>query len=422
MKILKTLFIVISFFVLFSATAKGFVYGDTDNNGKVESEDARKILRAAVALEDIPGEMFDIFDCDKDGVISASDARTALRISVELEESSESIPDKGFDGINYTIVDVSQKLYTYSEMEKDLQLLQELMPSRFSFTSKTTTSDGRYVYCAVLGSGHGKKQIIVDAGMHGCEYLNPAAVMSAVEYCLKNYDNEIYNKKTVREILYDTDIYIFPMLNPDGIAISQFGLKGLNTEEARDRVLGIYNSRFSEGKTYDTKDNYFRLWKANANGVDLNRNFSFALSGMEYNTGVTKPANKEFSGDRTKPENETTAYCSLINSLSNPVAVLSIHSQGNLIYWDCNQSKNGKTQAKKLAETVSKVTGYYLDMSDSFVGASADWTMIEKGIPSVTVECGRGKNPLNLSQQTEISKKLRNLFLATALLYDNNQN
>ena len=56
--------------------------GDVDMDGKVTSEDARIILRAAVGLESAELERADL---DGDGKITASDAREALKKAVETE-------------------------------------------------------------------------------------------------------------------------------------------------------------------------------------------------------------------------------------------------------------------------------------------------------------------------------------------------
>lgn len=407
---------------LFLATAIMFVFCSyTDRTVSAaavsfSTADARIILRAAVGLVNADGETLASYDLDNNKQITPADARTALRCAVGLETFTYPA-DEGFASAENPIVDTGENIYTYEEMEEDLATLARLMPSRFSYTSLATTADGRSVYCAVLGSGFANKQIVVDAGIHGSEYLNPSAVMSVVEYYLRNYDTKIHNGKTVREILRDTDIYIFPMLNPDGIAISQYGLDGLRSETLRKNVQNIYNKQKNAGNTCDSFATYLKVWKANARGVDLNRNFMFEKDGKPYYTGIYSPANELYAGEYPFSEAETAAYKCVIESLSAPVAVLSIHSQGNLIYWDCEQNAAGKTAAKKLAYIVEDETGYYLDMSDSFAGASADWTMIEKNIPSVTVECGRGHNPLPLSQQAEIARKIRTLFLAVAQAY-----
>ena len=410
--LIAALLLLIVFAVNAAAGTARFV-GDVNNDGVVTAEDARVTLRASVGMETLPGELLARADLDADGKLSSADARLVLRISVGLETPAA---DPGFSARKTAVVDTAD-LYTYADLEEDLALLRSLFPSRFSYRSVGTTADGREIFCAVVGSGRGSKQVLADAGIHGSEYLNPAAVMSAVEYCLRNYDLPVWKGKTVREILFDTDICLFPMLNPDGIAISQFGLEGLHTPAVAAQVKAIYDRQARAGNAGGGLASYLRVWKANANGVDLNRNFLFERTGISYDTGVYEPANEEYAGDRRKPEAETAAYRSVCNSLSHPVAVLSIHSQGNLIYWDCCQSAAGRAAAKKLAMTVKAVTGYRLDWSNSFMGASADWTMIEKGIPSVTVECGSGHNPLPLFMQAVIGRSLRDLFLAVAEQY-----
>ena len=70
-------------------------FGDTDNNGSVDSTDARLILRHSVGLidEEFLNQMNEIYsDLDFDGEITSADARTALRISVGLDEAFTDVP------------------------------------------------------------------------------------------------------------------------------------------------------------------------------------------------------------------------------------------------------------------------------------------------------------------------------------------
>lgn len=59
--------------------------GDVDRNGKVESFDARTVLRVSVRLDAIAPELLPFADIDADGIITSGDARRALRTSVKLE-------------------------------------------------------------------------------------------------------------------------------------------------------------------------------------------------------------------------------------------------------------------------------------------------------------------------------------------------
>ena len=60
--------------------------------------------------------------------------------------------------------------------------------------------------------------------------------------------------------------YFVPMVNPDGAFISQ-------TKTADKNVLQIYARDRAAGYSDEPYEQYLARWKANAAGVDLNRNF-----------------------------------------------------------------------------------------------------------------------------------------------------
>ena len=77
--------------------------GDVDMNGKVETTDARLILRVASGLE-APSEDYLVYgDMNSDGVVSVEDAVLALKKAIEIQENESVggvvIPDK--NGENY---------------------------------------------------------------------------------------------------------------------------------------------------------------------------------------------------------------------------------------------------------------------------------------------------------------------------------
>ena len=62
-----------------------FSKGDVDGNGKIQANDARQTLRAAVGLVTLSGMTFFAGDADRNGSITAADARLVLRAAVGLE-------------------------------------------------------------------------------------------------------------------------------------------------------------------------------------------------------------------------------------------------------------------------------------------------------------------------------------------------
>ena len=73
--------------------------GDINLNGKVETTDARLILRLASGLSETTEEQLVYGDMNSDGVISVEDAILALKKAIDIESSGVVIPDK--NGENY---------------------------------------------------------------------------------------------------------------------------------------------------------------------------------------------------------------------------------------------------------------------------------------------------------------------------------
>ena len=73
--------------------------GDMDLNGKVETTDARLILRLSASMEETTEEALLYGDMNSDGVISIEDAVLALRKVTQVEVGGVVIPDK--NGDNY---------------------------------------------------------------------------------------------------------------------------------------------------------------------------------------------------------------------------------------------------------------------------------------------------------------------------------
>ncbi|MBQ6018534.1 MAG: InlB B-repeat-containing protein, partial [Clostridia bacterium] len=69
--------------------------GDVNNDGRVNSTDARLALRAAARIEALADEDFPYADVDFDGKIKSSDARKILRAAARIEALPEAAPANG---------------------------------------------------------------------------------------------------------------------------------------------------------------------------------------------------------------------------------------------------------------------------------------------------------------------------------------
>ena len=298
-----------------------------------------------------------------------------------------------FEDTSTAVVDHSARDYSYFEMEEDLAYFAKAYPNRFSYRSFGKSVAGRELYVATLGNPDAPKQILVSAGIHGREYLTPLLVMKQIEFYLYYYDVGEYNGISYRELFEDCCFVIVPMTNPDGIMLSQAGLGTLSDPALREKVQAVYKDDFSKGYTSQTDiDEYLKYWKANANGVDLNRNFDALWE--DYRSGEREPCHKNHKGPAAASEPETRAMVALTESLSSLQAVLCIHSQGEVLYWNCGQEQALLDRTHAFTEAVADRLDYEIIEERNNDASYSDWCALKKDLIAITVETGLGTCPL----------------------------
>ena len=286
-------------------------------------------------------------------------------------------------------------MYTYQKMESDIELLKQRYEGVTSDSIGTTT-DGRNLYRIVIGSRDAKKKILVVGAIHAREYITAPLVMRQIKEMLDKRED---GDKSLDEICIE---YV-PMVNPDGVAISQNGINGLNKEESKKKLQEIIDS-WSEWGLKENQDKYnwfLNKWKNNLNGVDINHNFP--TQGWPNRADSRKrPCNEFYKGASAGSESETQYLITLVNN-ENFDAVLNYHTQGQIIYWS-NQHAAADVLAKDraMADIVAAYTGYKLvapEADGSKYGTGfKDWLDWEKDIPNVTVEVGIGTSPVPETQ------------------------
>jgi g-D-glutamyl-meso-diaminopimelate peptidase len=315
------------------------------------------------------------------------------------------------------IVALKGKYYTYAEMKTDLAELAARHPDHMSYRSYGVSADGRNLYVVTLGNADAEKQVIITSGMHAREYVNPYVIMCQLEYYLENYDTLTYQGQALSALLETVCFVIVPMANPDGITISQEGISALRTPALREQLTGMLKSLGITGSA--RIDAYLnKEWKSNVRGVDINRNFN-ALWG-DYYSGMNVPTYKNYKGPMPVSEPETAALVTLTESLSNPVASVCMHMQGQVIYWRCFQQGTLLEQNRRLADIAQAVTGYLVDNDNQTEPSYSNWTILAHQIPTITVETGLSTYPLNTAYMANgIFDKTRLLWAALACEYAN---
>lgn len=194
-------------------------------------------------------------------------------------------------------------------------------------------------------------------------------------------------------------VWFLPLMNPDGAELCLSGLSSVKDVKKREFLRRI------NGGTD------FSLWKANANGVDLNVNFDAGWGRGEKN--LYQPAGENYVGESPFSERETQALRDFTRAV-NPDFTISYHTAGEEIYYRYKQSPLQAARDQKLAKILARSTGYALGDAGKSHGGYKDWCILKQKIPAFTIEAGKGRQPLGLSALRDIVGK--NLHTVRALI------
>lgn len=306
------------------------------------------------------------------------------------------------------IVPVAEK-YSYEQMCRDIQNLSARYGGKMQTYVLGTSADGRNIYELVVGNLNAERHVLIHAGIHAREYMTPLLVMKQLEYGLEFYDRGSYEGQPLSGILEHVAVHYVPMVNPDGIALSQFGLGAIRSAQLRQTIQNCYANDVANNRTSQPFETYLTLWKANARGVDLNANFP---AGRENLAGGLYTSYANYSGPEPLSEPETQILANLTNS-RGWAATVSYHSMGEVIYWDYEGNQQYEP-SNGLANLIAASTGYRLAGSSGH-GGYKDWTQTkDNAIASVTVETGNVACPLPLSQYERIWYQNKMVWAAVA--------
>ena len=303
----------------------------------------------------------------------------------EKSEQKESIDD--FDGFYKPSVLPDWKDGEYHEYYKTTGLLNEFQikyPDLVNVFSIGESVLGKEIWCIRITNeknNQAKYTCLIDGCIHGCEWEAGEACLYLAECLLINFDNN----ETVTNILNTTEVFIVPLLNPDG----------------------------------RQKDDRF-----NENGIDLNRNFDVDFGRIR---GHSMPLGKLFgrikipylrfdrlhkwfpkfplfltnSGRRAFSEPETQALRDFMRELDNSdfsfyvnchTAVHTISSPWHVFKPPFEISKQEEKIHDYIVKWVVENTEYedgdmtFEGYSYAASGTAADWCFKEFRIPSFTFE------------------------------------
>ncbi|MCR5676041.1 MAG: hypothetical protein K6G16_10075 [Lachnospiraceae bacterium] len=301
------------------------------------------------------------------------------------------------------IVSTDHQKYSYDEMREDVQQLCAKYPGLLTSSCVGQSVQGREILQLTLGNAAAPHRVMIQASMHAREYMTSQLVMEIVEYICSNYDRKQIHDVPYTTLLSDTCFVILPMVNPDGVMISQQGAAAA----VRPNTVEWLNSIVRTGGN-------LKQFKANSNGVDLNQNFAQGFGGSAYKH--PDPWIEFFCGFSPASEPETQALISCARS-QGFAAHINYHTSGNIIYYsDVMANEATHARSKTLMDTIRSYTGYKGIRKDQASGGSgcfADFVTAEFQRPTVTVEIGTA-NPVPIGQFAGIFKKNRETWGAVA--------
>lgn len=230
-------------------------------------------------------------------------------------------------------------------------------------------------------------------GMHAREHIGGDVVFEMI-------------KRNLFDEITEFNLSFILLSNPDGVEL-QCGNLDVFPKKTQERLVKINGG---------SKD--FSMWKANANGVDVNNNFD-----ARFGTNVHKinPASHGFPGKQPFSEKESRIIADYTKR-KNTFITISYHTKGEEIYFNFFQMGKRLVRDSKIANKFSESTGYLIkNVEELSSGGYKDWCVDKLKIPSLTIELGSDNlsHPIGKENVKEIFD--RNKMIASDLKFAYNE-
>lgn len=266
---------------------------------------------------------------------------------------------------NFTSVIDTKTSETYDSLMTNMLKLRNDYPDSLKLFTAGLSESGKEILMFTMGSG--EKKALVIGGIHAREHITIKYLLRCIEeYCFENEKGSgFYGNFNIKELLSEYTLYIIPCVNPDGLEI----------------ISGRMNAK------EDVIITDIEEYKANLNGVDLNRNFPLA---WEYiDNGVTSPNTHYFKGYKSASESETKVLMSLCTE-NNFEFALSIHIKGNCIFWGDTFRTENNSLYEAFARDICTASGFNMTeptlKPTDYGGGFENWFRHTYNRPGVCIE------------------------------------
>jgi carboxypeptidase T len=224
-----------------------------------------------------------------------------------------------------------------------------------------------------------KPRFFLMANIHGREVATAESAMDLIRYLLREYGRN----SDATWLLDSREIYVVPMVNPDGHKKSE---AGLSWRKNTNNTNGCNNPS---------------AW-----GTDLNRNYDTNFGGP--GSGNT-PCSGTYHGPSAESEPETRAIADTMRVLfptrqDASGVMITLHSFAEYVVWPWGNGYNtdfgllpeDKPGLEALGHKFASINGYLSIMGDDWypaAGATEDWSYEELDLAGYTFEIGNTFTP-----------------------------
>ena len=311
----------------------------------------------------------DIWQVKADHVVLRADEAKAARLR-QMGYSIAEVIDTETHVARFATAEAIAAYHSAETLEQDLRNLADSKPEIAELREIGRSLENRPIWALRIGERRDCEHKLLFMGCHHArEWVSVEVPYLLAEHLVTNA-----NQPPIRQWLQKGEIWVAPMVNPDGHEFSR------------------------------TQD---RLWRKNRRtnvdgsiGVDPNRNYGYMWGTLNINTSSHVPSDQTYVGPHAFSEPETQAVRNLVaRELFRGVITYHSFSQLILYPWgytlepipDSSDASTMTKLAKRMQQLIRGVHGttYTPQQSSQLyltAGDTTDWTYGEYGIPSFTIE------------------------------------
>jgi carboxypeptidase T len=321
-------------------------------------------------------------------LLASSVAAVGIHQNILPFASSQASPERSairdqrlFDFQHHVPTSPLSIYHSYAEMTSLLFNLAANHSDIMTVAALGKTYEGRDLWFVKLSDNvtqeEREPEVLFLGSHHGNERPGYEILLYFIQYMVNYYQNT----SAVKDAIDTTQIYIIPMMNPDGVEAGT--RKNLEPNHGTFGFRSIVTSV----------------------GVDLNRNYAGAwfllfLRPLFYRSTSYHDASDVYRGSHPFSENETQAVRQFVETHNVSISI-DYHTYGELILYPWGSSRLPTKDAgvfASIGENISQLDNYTSEQSVFLyptLGDSCDWMYATHHILAFTIELGTSYAPEN---------------------------